>query len=88
MGHSLPFSEFLSHSLGLIVGAVLYGILHLFGAGHSAGMWVGGTATVLINVIVGGKINLIMLDALALLVRPFSAWGAVKLLAMLIVACS
>ena len=86
MGHSLPFSEIVCHSLGLIVGGILYGLLHLVGASHTAGLWVGGTASVLINLLVGGKINLIMFDILGLLARPFSAWGAVKLLALIVVS--
>ena len=81
--HSTPVSEPVAHFLGLISGLVGFGLAATVTNNHDYRMLVGGTMSVATNLLIGAKINFLMLDILALLlIRPISAWAGVKLLAV------
>jgi hypothetical protein len=80
--HSTIVSEPVAHLSGLLVGLVTYALVHAVGASSDVSFMFGGTASVFVNLILGAKINIFLLDFMALLVvRPISAILAVKFLA-------
>ena len=83
--HSTPISEPVAIGLGVVTGLVSYACAAVFTADHEIRLWAGYAAAVLVNLLIGAKINLVMLDILALIVvRPFSAYAAAKLLGALV----
>lgn len=82
--HSTPISEPVAHVCGILVGLAGYAVSGTFTADHTIRLWTGMVASALTNVAVGAKVNVLMLDFLALIVvRPFSAAAGAGLLAML-----
>jgi hypothetical protein len=82
--HSTPISEPVAHVCGVVVGVAGYGACGLFTSDHNTRLWVGMVASALTNVAIGAKVNIVMLDFLALIVvRPVSAAAGAGLLAML-----
>lgn len=86
--HSLPASEPASYAVSLLLGLVAYGLMILFTVSHETAMTLAAIVAVVSNVLVGGCINLAMMDLLgSLLARPISGFLVVKLLASIVAAC-
>jgi hypothetical protein len=82
--HSTPISEPIAHVCGIVVGLVVYAVSGIFSADHDTRLWAGMVASVVTNLAIGAKVNVVMLDFLALIiVRPISAAAGAGLLAML-----
>ena len=83
--HSTPVSEPSAIGFGVIAGLLAYACAGAVTLDHEVRLWAGYVTAVLVNLIIGGKINLVMLDILALiLVRPLSAFAAAKVLGALV----
>jgi hypothetical protein len=79
--HSTIISEPVAIGVGLVTGLLSYAVSAVFTVDHQARVWAGMVAAVIVNLLIGAKINLIMLDILGLiLVRPISAIASAKLL--------
>lgn len=84
-GHSLIVSEPLAHGASLVVGLALFGVLRLVTVPADSALAFSGALAVLVNVVVGGKINLVVLDLLGgLVARPVSGFLAYKFISMLV----
>jgi hypothetical protein len=82
--HSTPISEPVAHVCGVVVGLIGYAVCGIFTADHETRLWTGMVASVLTNLAIGAKINVVMLDFLALIVvRPISAAAGAGILALL-----
>jgi hypothetical protein len=82
--HSTPISEPIAHVCGIVVGLAAYAVSGIFSADHNTRLWAGMVASVVTNLAIGAKVNVVMLDFLALIVvRPISAAAGAELLAML-----
>jgi hypothetical protein len=80
MLHSTPISEPVSHILGFLVGWFAFLIAGQFTHDHATQVLVGSIASTFSNLLIGAKINAVMLDVLALvLIRLPSAWGAYEI---------
>ena len=85
--HSLPVSEPVAQICGFLAGLSCYGFFSFLGADHDVcvGMAMGGS--VMSNILIGGTINLSVLDLLGcVLARPLSAIAGATILAMLLSA--
>lgn len=83
--HSLPASEPVSHSVGLVAGLLLFLLLRLFTVEPDAAATVAAVVSVLLNIIVGGCINLTLFDILgALIARPLSGFAAFHLIMLIV----
>jgi len=81
--HSTPISEPVAHVCGILVGLTGYAVSGLFTADHNARLWTGMVSSALVNVVIGAKVNVMMLDFLALIiVRLVSAVAGAGLLAV------
>jgi hypothetical protein len=84
--HSIVISEPAAQLCGRTTGLLTYGLLGQ-GASHDIRLGIAMGMSVLFNVVIGAKINLLMLDFLAAIsVRPVSAIVCAKLLAMIVSA--
>jgi hypothetical protein len=71
--HSLIISEPAGVVSGFAVGLLTYYSAHMLGIGAHASLILGCIAHFITNTVVGGHINLMLLDILALVVRlPFA----------------
>jgi hypothetical protein len=87
--HSMIISEPIAQICGLISGLVTYGAMGLLTTDHDVRLWSGMVVSVLFNLAIGAKINLFLLDLLALIVvRPLSAAAGARLLAVVANALS
>jgi hypothetical protein len=81
--HSVIISEPLALLAGLTCGVVGFAAAGVITPDYNIRMWVGGSMSVIASVIVGAKINVLLIDLLALIVaRPLSAVAGLKLLAV------
>jgi hypothetical protein len=79
--HSSPFAEVAAHVCGLAAGIAAYAASGIVTHDHKIRIRVGIVASVMVNAIIGGKINLVMRDFVSLIVvRPISAFLGAKLL--------
>jgi len=82
--HSTLISEPAAQICGLVMGLITYGIASLVTADHNSRLWAAMVASVLTNLVIGAKINILTLDFLALIfVRPVSAAAGAGILALM-----
>lgn len=76
MFHSVPVSEPIAFIAGLLMGVLGYFLAHLVQLNPTHCLLVGNIFAVSTSVLVGGKINLVLLDVLGFLVfRPLTGMG-------------
>jgi hypothetical protein len=79
--HSLVISEPLAVAGGILVGLGGYGIARLLNLEMTTAHTIGNAFAVIVTLLVGGKVNLVMLDLLGLIIaRPITALCAPSIL--------
>ena len=85
--HSVVIAEPVANLAGLIGGLASYQIFHLVGAAQSTEVAAAVATAALVNVALGAKINLFMLDLLSLVVvRPISALSCAAIVDLVVKA--